>query len=235
MPAAPGSADLQRQPSHGGASSSGPRPALHASAPSAQAAANTSTSPRLSIAQYRAEHVRKHGPTVMSERNSSQAGAQLSSKPTRSRDVLFEDFGEEMVSPTEDQGARPELDTAHDRLRALLRARRRGRLRVIRFERPINSPNVAQVRPLPSRDDAEGSNDLDEAQSRQLDGRREASRSIIPAALPLVKKSRKDYRFGGSKDPAKEVNELAKGLLVECLSRGPTLSLPRRTRGVSVS
>ncbi|KAE9010951.1 hypothetical protein PF010_g2375 [Phytophthora fragariae] len=95
---------------------------------------------------------------------------------------------------------------------------------------PLRTPNpfsergtgASALRNAPlllSRDVTEDSNvvtnDLDEAQSQQLDVRREALRSNIPAALPLAKKSRKDYHFGGSKDPAKEANELAKGSLVE--------------------
>ncbi|KAE9111218.1 hypothetical protein PF010_g10882 [Phytophthora fragariae] len=159
----------------------------------------------------------------MSERSSSQAGAQPSSKHTRARDVLFEDFEEGMVSPTEDQEGSPgagHSPQSCSRSRSPARPPPRSPLRTPNPfpERDTGAPALRNAPPLPSRDDAEGSNvntnDLDGAQSRQLEVRREASKSNIPAALPLVKKS-KDYHFGGSKSPAKEATELAKDSLVE--------------------
>ncbi|KAE8959772.1 hypothetical protein PR002_g30426 [Phytophthora rubi] len=125
----------------------------------------------------------------MSEWNSSKAGAQPSSKPKRARDVLFEDFEEGMVSQTEDQegspGAGPQSTIA------------------FAFSFALTGEAAAAFSASPAQS------------SRQLEVRRETSRSNIAAALPLVMKSRKDYRFGGSKDPAKEATELAKGSLVE--------------------
>ncbi|KAE8991460.1 hypothetical protein PR001_g21217 [Phytophthora rubi] len=162
----------------------------------------------------------------MSERSSSKAGAQPSPKPKRARDDLFEDFEEGMVSETEDQEGSPGAghsprSPARSRSRSPERPPPRSPFRTPNpfVERGTGATALRNSPPLPSRDDDEGSNvvtnDLDEAQSQQLDVRREASRSNIPAALPLAKKSRKDYHFGGSKDPAKEANELAKGSLVE--------------------
>ncbi|KAE8878985.1 hypothetical protein PF002_g29910 [Phytophthora fragariae] len=162
----------------------------------------------------------------MSERSSSLAGAQSSWKPKLARDVLFEDFEEGMVLPTKGQEGSP---GAGHRPRSPVRSRSRSPMRSPPRS-PLRTPNPSSERgtgasalrnapPLSSRDESEDSNvvtnDLDEAQSQQLDVRREASRSNIPAALQLAKKSRKDYHFGGSKDPVKEANELAKGSLVE--------------------
>ncbi|KAE9020816.1 hypothetical protein PR002_g12436 [Phytophthora rubi] len=144
----------------------------------------------------------------MSERSSSQAGAQSSSKPKLARDVLFEDFEEGMVPPTEGQEGSP---GAGHRPRSPARSRSRSPMRSPPRS-PLRTPNPFSERGM---DSNVVTNDLDEAQSQQLDVRREASQSNIPAALPLAKKSRKDYHFGGSKDPAKEANELAKGSLVE--------------------
>ncbi|KAE8907392.1 hypothetical protein PF005_g25026 [Phytophthora fragariae] len=204
MPAAPGSADLLRQPAHGNASSSGQSPKLQELAPSAQATAESSTSSSLSIAEYRAAHARKHGSTVMSKRSSSQAGAQSSSKPKLAGDVLFEDFKEGMGPPTDGPegspgaGHRPQ-SPARSRSRSPMRSPPRSPLRTPNpfSERGTGASALRNAPPLPSRDEAEDSNvvtnDLDEAQSQQLDVRHEASRSNIPAALPLAKKSRKDY------------------------------------------
>ncbi|KAE9076478.1 hypothetical protein PF010_g23882 [Phytophthora fragariae] len=131
----------------------------------------------------------------MSEWSSSKAGAQPSSKPKRARDVLFEDFEEGMVSQTEDQegspGAGPQSTIAFAFSFALT-----GEAAAA-----FSASNAQSVRGT--------------WHCRQLEVRREASRSNIAAALPLVKKSQKDYRLGGSKDPANEATELAKGSLVE--------------------
>ncbi|KAE9099252.1 hypothetical protein PF005_g14994 [Phytophthora fragariae] len=143
----------------------------------------------------------------MSEWSSSKAGAQPSSKPKRARDVLFEDFEEGMVSQTEDQegspGAGPQSTIAFAFSFALT-----GEAAAA-----FSASNAQSVRGTWHCNVL--TNDLDGAQSRQLEVRREASRSNIAAALPLVMKSQKDYRLGGSKDPANEATELAKGSLVE--------------------